>query len=158
VPGDTRGRGGASSSVTRTWAPRSRRAACRGFVAHPRTRSVARSLGLRNKKTPRSVSWSGADDKPGGVLLSHRVAPAVPSAQEGLTTVFGMGTGVAPPVWPPEKFSKRDSRFVDSSYVVWVMFASQPPPCGPRAPPPRGELASQVQKKGGQASRPISTG
>ena len=26
---------------------------------------------------------------------------AVPSALEGLTTVFGMGTGMAPPLWPP---------------------------------------------------------
>ena len=35
---------------------------------------------------------------PGGVLLSHTVSHAVPSALEGLTSVFGMGTGVAPPV------------------------------------------------------------
>jgi hypothetical protein len=26
----------------------------------------------------------------------------VPSAQEGLTAVFGMGTGVTPPLWRPE--------------------------------------------------------
>ena len=32
----------------------------------------------------------------GGDLLSHTVAHAVPSAQAGLTSVFGMGTGVAP--------------------------------------------------------------
>ena len=32
---------------------------------------------------------------PGSDLLSHRVASAVPSAVAGLTTVFGMGTGVA---------------------------------------------------------------
>ena len=31
---------------------------------------------------------------PGSVLLSHRVAPAVPSALKSLTSVFGMGTGV----------------------------------------------------------------
>ena len=35
---------------------------------------------------------------PGDDLLSHAVARAVPWALEGLTTVFGMGTGVAPPV------------------------------------------------------------
>lgn len=39
---------------------------------------------------------------PGSVLLSHRKT-AVPSAQEGLTTVFGMGTGVTPPPLPPGK-------------------------------------------------------
>ena len=38
---------------------------------------------------------------PGDVLLSHKVALAVPSALEGLTSVFGMGTGVAPPLLPP---------------------------------------------------------
>ena len=39
---------------------------------------------------------------PGAVLLSHGVAPAVPSPLEGLTSVFGMGTGVSPPPWAPE--------------------------------------------------------
>jgi hypothetical protein len=33
----------------------------------------------------------------GNDLLSHRVTAAVPSALEGLTSVFGMGTGVSPP-------------------------------------------------------------
>ena len=35
---------------------------------------------------------------PGDDRLSHAVARAVPWALEGLTTVFGMGTGVTPPV------------------------------------------------------------
>ncbi len=39
---------------------------------------------------------------PGNDLLSHPVSRAVPSAQEGLTSVFGMGTGVSPPPWSPE--------------------------------------------------------
>jgi hypothetical protein len=38
----------------------------------------------------------------GGDLLSHIVTDAVPSALEGLTSVFGMGTGVSPPPLPPE--------------------------------------------------------
>src|SRR5881409_76335 len=38
---------------------------------------------------------------PGSDLLSHHLTMAVSSALEGLTSVFGMGTGVAPPVWPP---------------------------------------------------------
>src|SRR2546428_2380952 len=38
---------------------------------------------------------------PGSDLLSHAVASAVPSAQGGLTSVFGMGTLVAPPAMPP---------------------------------------------------------
>ena len=39
----------------------------------------------------------GSKKNPGNVLLSHQVPLAVPSALEGLTAVFGMGTGVAPP-------------------------------------------------------------
>ena len=38
----------------------------------------------------------------GSDLLSHTVTGAVPSALEGLTSVFGMGTGVAPPPLLPE--------------------------------------------------------
>ena len=37
----------------------------------------------------------------GGVLLSHAVSRAVPSALVGLTSGFGMGPGVSPPLWPP---------------------------------------------------------
>jgi hypothetical protein len=37
----------------------------------------------------------------GGVLLSRRVASQVSSGLEGLTTVFGMGTGVTPPLESP---------------------------------------------------------
>ncbi len=51
---------------------------------------------LEYKKAPR-----GARNKreiPGNDLLSHPVARAVPSALVGLTAVFGMGTGVSPPL------------------------------------------------------------
>jgi hypothetical protein len=34
--------------------------------------------------------------KAGDGLLSHHLSVAVPSALQGLTAVFGMGTGVAP--------------------------------------------------------------
>ena len=37
--------------------------------------------------------------KPGSYLLSH--SRAVSSALESLTSVFGMGTGIASPLWPP---------------------------------------------------------
>jgi hypothetical protein len=37
----------------------------------------------------------------GDVLLSHTVTHAVPSALKVLTSVFGMGTGVAPSPWSP---------------------------------------------------------
>jgi hypothetical protein len=38
---------------------------------------------------------------PGNDLLSHPVTRAVPWALEGLTAVFGMGTGVTPPLSSP---------------------------------------------------------
>ena len=41
-------------------------------------------------------------EKSGGVLLSQGVAPQVPSALSGLTSVFGMGTGVTLTPKPPE--------------------------------------------------------
>ena len=44
----------------------------------------------------------GLKKKSGGVLLSHTDDRAVPSALEGLTSEFGMGSGVAPPAMPPE--------------------------------------------------------
>ena len=37
----------------------------------------------------------------GGVLLSHTLACAVPSALGGLTSGFGMGPGVSLSLWPP---------------------------------------------------------
>src|SRR5436190_22851595 len=41
---------------------------------------------------------------PGNDLVSHKVALAVPSAQRGLTSVFGMGTGVTLSIQSPETF------------------------------------------------------
>jgi hypothetical protein len=38
----------------------------------------------------------------GGVLLSHAVPHAVPSALKSLTSVFGMGTGVSSSPLPPK--------------------------------------------------------
>jgi hypothetical protein len=43
-----------------------------------------------------------AQRKPGSVLLSHQVALAVPSAPRSLTSEFGMGSGVASLISPPE--------------------------------------------------------
>ncbi len=48
------------------------------------------------KKRVELVSFAGGET--GNVLLSHRAAPAVSSGLEGLTTVFGMGTGGTPPL------------------------------------------------------------
>jgi hypothetical protein len=56
-----------------------------------------------NKKALPSFEERALIFKSGGVLLSHPAARAVPSALKGLTSVFGMGTGVAPSLWPPER-------------------------------------------------------
>ena len=90
---------------------------------------------------------------PGDDLLSHTVSHAVSSALEGLTSVFGMGTGVAPPLRSPE------SR---------PIFPPPGPPC--RFPDLEVQPKEQSGVPGtspwdlpewqslGQASRPISTG
>src|SRR3954453_368857 len=41
-------------------------------------------------------------DQVGGDLLSREVALRVPSARAGLTSLFGMGRGVPPPLSPPK--------------------------------------------------------
>ncbi len=52
-------------------------------------------------KTPRPTR--GFDQEySGDVLLSQGATPQVPSALAGLTSVFGMGTGVTLPLWSPE--------------------------------------------------------
>src|SRR2546429_8381918 len=71
---------------------------------------------------------------PGNDLLSHAVTSAVPSALEGLTSVFWMGTGVAPPATSPG--IAFDSRYGDSRVQPGVL----------------------DEVKRGQAARPISTG
>ena len=54
-----------------------------------------------NEKNPR-FRGGFSSEKSGGNLLSQGVYPQVPSARSGLTSVFGMGTGVTPTLWPPE--------------------------------------------------------
>ena len=59
-------------------------------------------------KARQTILFSGlVFDNPGGFLLSHTVARAVPSAPRGLTSVFGMGTGVTLATQPPENYNFR---------------------------------------------------
>ena len=56
----------------------------------------------------------------GGDLLSRAVTSQVPSALKGLTSVFGMGTGVTPSSLPPEMVNYvRQVR----SIVLFFLFA-----------------------------------
>ncbi len=65
-----------------------------GFDQAPAVRPSAN--GTYSRK-PQQAEPAGAFKREAGDgLLSHNLAIAVPSALQGLTTVFGMGTGVAP--------------------------------------------------------------
>src|SRR5882672_909846 len=59
---------------------------------------------LDQKMPARDLTLSRAFslNNPGDFLLSHAVTRAVPSAPAGLTSVFGMGTGVTLPTKSPE--------------------------------------------------------
>ncbi len=69
---------------------------CGLLVAGPETQE-----GEKHEKPTPQLVWAFDVIYPGSDLLSHAVAHAVPSALEGLTSVFEMGTGVSPPLWPP---------------------------------------------------------
>ena len=56
----------------------------------------------RKKKKALTPLGVRAKNDSGSDLLSHQVTLAVPSALEDLTTEFGMESGVAPPLQPPE--------------------------------------------------------
>ena len=70
-------------------------------TARPPTTNAGGRLGDRAKRKAHAWYHAWASEEPGNALLSHSLAAAVSSALEGLTSVFGMGTGVAPPAWSP---------------------------------------------------------
>ncbi len=53
-------------------------------------------LACRKEKKPALARRTGFDGVADDGLLSHHLSVAVPSTLQGLTAVFGMGTGVAP--------------------------------------------------------------
>jgi len=56
-------------------------------------------------ENPPTLSREGClvqQDSPGNVLLSHKITLAVPSAPTSLTSEFGMGSGMASSISPPE--------------------------------------------------------
>ena len=59
------------------------------------------TLPAAHKKSPPFPA--GFSLYPGNVLLSHALPHAVPSGLRGLTSVFGMGTGVSPSLQSPER-------------------------------------------------------
>src|SRR5437763_2701707 len=82
----------------------------------PGARRWLRSGGLgmpstlpRTRREPR-IDRGSRENYSGDDLLSQGESPQVPSALAGLTSVFGMGTGVTPPLWPPETFALSRAR------------------------------------------------
>ena len=57
---------------------------------------------LQDRKAREKLISRAFLNNPGDFLLSHTVTRAVPSAPAGLTSVFGMGTGVTLPTKSPE--------------------------------------------------------
>ena len=77
---------------------------------------------------------------PGNVLLSHAVSSAVQSGLRGLTSVFGMGTGVTPSLESPENLIPEKRRARKPEIVPELLGATAP------------------SKSYGQAERAISSG
>src|SRR6266404_4374463 len=77
---------------------------------------VCQDLPPQNKKAVLNSQNGLFYFNPGGDLRSHTVTRAVSSALRGLTSVFGMGTGVTLAVLPPETCgSPRRSGFIRNS-------------------------------------------
>src|SRR5690606_13808930 len=56
----------------------------------------SRLIETRRPRPPGKETGVIEKEEIGGDVLSHRVTPAVPSAQRGLTSEFGMGSGGSP--------------------------------------------------------------
>ena len=91
---------------------------------HPRSRSLSRARPHKNKKTPaKGVSELPIYKKEevGSGLLSHGVAPALPSTLVDFTTGFEMGPGVSPPLLPPTPLYLRRVKFASGLAAHAVM-------------------------------------
>lgn len=84
-----------------------------GWVEHHQLNAALSQMELKN---PTSFPRWGFGINPGGVLLSHAVPRAVPSALKGLTTEFGMGSGIAPSTLPPETLRSLRLRLFDDDH------------------------------------------
>ena len=100
----------------------------------------------------------------GGVLLSHTVSHAVPSALKGLTSGFGMGPGVSPSPKPPNVSTHHPGKGGGQINVQAVRLRILLYDCGARIvswEPHRDANNTQrfeLNVQCVQATRPISTG
>ena len=70
------------------------------------------------------------------------------------TSVFGMGTGVASPLWPPEKTGPGRAREIKTSAQSGIRNRNSLDGDGPGRP----DLQMKFSSKNGQAARLISSG
>jgi hypothetical protein len=63
------------------------------------------------------MNWFGL---PGNVLLSQGLASQLPSALKSLTSVFGMGTGVASSPSLPDYFFRKKIVLSKLDNVIWA--------------------------------------
>ena len=106
------------------------------------------TIGRRRLRPALRAEGGSFKQKKSPAATYFRATKALSSAQEGLTSVFGMGTGIAPPPWPPDEINslirprpgnvKREGKRLSKK-------ASKKPPRHAR------------KEKYGQASRPISS-
>ena len=94
-----------------------------------RTDAARRSLSaIVPGRETRGANGSPRSFETGGDLLSQGLSSQVPSALEGLTSVFGMGTGGAPPLWPPRPRPRMDDRPCRTSLRARACVNSSPRP------------------------------
>jgi hypothetical protein len=96
---------------------------------------------LGDRKRPRSF-LNVAFIYAGNYLLSHTLSRAVPSAQRGLTSVFGMGTGGTPAVRSPTTWSRQPSAVSRQQTLLWRLI-----------PPMRGKLVKDPEDEASQLNR-----
>jgi TPP-dependent indolepyruvate ferredoxin oxidoreductase alpha subunit len=90
----------------------------------------------QNAKSPTSFEVGLFNKIPCGDLLSHTVTRAVPSALRGLTSVFGMGTGVALSALP-QRNSYATCANLSFTIASWICrFAAGSLGSGGGEPPP----------------------
>ena len=97
----------------------------------------------------------------GGVLLSHPVPRAVPSALKGLTSGFGMEPGVSPSPWPPKHYGDVRStplRTTPERAPDRISGTAQWTRNKINSGVPGGRPLGQQSISRSQATRPISTG
>ena len=78
-----------------------------GATVSRRRRRLPRSQSQRGQKATAHRKDSQTKKSPAATYF--RASKALSSAQESLTSVFGMGTGIASPPWPPDRINRFNS-------------------------------------------------